>query len=376
MKTRRILSAAAALVISASMFAVPASATAVTTGEATAAEGSTTCTFKKVLESNKANAKVPVVTFKFTIAAGKAVDEKIEEGKVTSPAILAGIGTPSITNASFGAADDDAFTDTDKFTISKDVTVDFTGVTFPAAGIYRYVVTETADDGSVQGITNDTTTERYLDVYVENGDSGTKIAYYVLHDTADAPAVSEDEDNIIATYTGKSEGFENKYDVYDLTLTKEVTGNQGDKTKDFTFIVSITNAKGASVTAKKGSDAAAAVTLDENGAGTYEVTLKNGESTVISGLPKSAKYEITESDNTGYTVTAAAKGDEDGTFADSKFTDNAITDDTTVTFTNKKDGIIPTGVMLSVAGPAVIGLVVAGGIVTLSVKRKKRNEED
>ena len=46
-------------------------------------------------------------------------------------------------------------------------------------------------------------------------------------------------------------------------------------------------------------------------------------------------------------------------------------------FINTKQGTIPTGVLLSVAAPACIGVIVLGGIIFLLVRgRKRRTEED
>ena len=63
------------------------------------------------------------------------------------------------------------------------------------------------------------------------------------------------------------------------------------------------------------------------------------------------------------------------TFADA-VTGDIEDDDVATGFTNSKDGTIPTGVILSIAGPAVVGLAVIGGLIFMIIKRKKEDSED
>lgn len=329
-------------------------------------------TFKKVLEVNKANVTVPNVTFDFSITGGTevAVGELTNGGTVT--------GNPTITKPAFETTD--TFTDNK---ISKDVTIDFSGVDFSKPGVYRYTITENKTgagegtnqkDNTVDGIANDTNNTRYLDVYVEQavveGVNTNKVAYCVMSTEEETLTSSEGK----VTYDNKTDNFTNKYDVYDLTLEKKVEGSQGDRNKDFTFTVELTDITGANITVTKGE-----TTITATETGKYTITLKNGESATLKNLPKGAKYTITESDNDGYTVSATANGDTDGFDANIKDVakdTNGLTNDTTVTYTNTKDGLIPTGVLLTVGAPAVLGIAAVGGILTISIKNKKRNEED
>ena len=56
--------------------------------------------------------------------------------------------------------------------------------------------------------------------------------------------------------------------------------------------------------------------------------------------------------------------------------DTYIKDDTTVTYTNKKVGIIPTSVTLAVLPGAAAALAGAAGIVVLAAKKRKKEDED
>ncbi|MBQ3920575.1 MAG: QVPTGV class sortase B protein-sorting domain-containing protein, partial [Oscillospiraceae bacterium] len=57
-------------------------------------------------------------------------------------------------------------------------------------------------------------------------------------------------------------------------------------------------------------------------------------------------------------------------------TDTKIEKDVDVQFTNTRKGTIPTGVILSVAAPATIGIAVVGGIIYLVAKRKKDEDDE
>ncbi|MBQ4256772.1 MAG: hypothetical protein II714_03875, partial [Oscillospiraceae bacterium] len=172
MKTRlgRLLTAAAAaLVMAVSPFAGVKTSAAFTY---TAINGTTT-TFNKYLVLDD-SAEVPNVKFDFTIAAGTAVPTS--NGTME---VLAGIMTPTaptVTSVTFAPTDSPvsyadwsdtnqtyhtsdvsaekmngtAVLTTGKKYAKKQATVDFTGVTFPEPGIYRYLVSETA--GSAKGI--------------------------------------------------------------------------------------------------------------------------------------------------------------------------------------------------------------------------------
>ena len=79
---------------------------------------------------------------------------------------------------------------------NKNITVDFSSVTFESAGVYRYVITRAVTDDNNAIVQDDN--DRFLDVYVKENNDGTFEIYgYVLHDT------TED----ITTATEKSDGF-------------------------------------------------------------------------------------------------------------------------------------------------------------------------
>ena len=377
----RLWALAATLLLLVSLLALPVSAA----NTNVAAPGGE-FTFKKYLVMD-ANANVPNVTFEFTIDAGTAV-----AATGSSPAIYAGIvektgGTvtkPTVTNATFsynidkGSTTDGLPTDTTttpnmKYA-TKEVTVDFSGISFTAPGIYRYTITEVAPAQS--GIAIQGSGTRTLDVYVEyTDDSATTLAvkHYVLQDGTANPNTAT-----------KSKGFTNTYTTYDLTLTKTVTGNQGDRDKYFAFTVNITDAVEGTVYTVDLPDTDSyasnpeTLTVGNQGSVTATYYLKHDQSIVIQGLTTDTKYVITETDysgdgySTAYSldsanpVTAIATPSENNTMNG---------DDHTVTFTNDKQGTVPTGILLETAPYLILGAVVVVGLVVLFATRRRRTRE-
>ena len=127
----------------------------------------------------------------------------------------------------------------------------FSKVQFTEPGVYRYVITES---GTNQAITNDADLTRVLDVYVNDASSDADgalvkkltIEGYVLHSNVDDEpdvAAGENFGSAGAYVATKSQGFTNSYDTSDLTLRKQVTGNQASRDKYFEFTLSIDKAQ-------------------------------------------------------------------------------------------------------------------------------------
>lgn len=389
-------------------------------------------TFTKYLVLDK-NASVPNDTFTYTIAGGDAVAgststfavyEGDDEDRTNGAATVGSAIFTSESSTTAGAANDDITNSADKKYAQATVVVDFSGVTFNEPGVYRYVLTEnqlSATGSQNAGISYDIGNTgannriRTIDVYVEDnggtlvvGNNGANAndtangnlqndaatpatAGYVMYvgEVTTAPAIAG------TNITTKSDNFINEFESYDLTLSKEVTGNQGSRDKYFEFTVAITGANGVTTYAVDITDADA--TTGTNGASTTEHTnpttittnasgtatqtfyLQHGQSIVIKGLAKDTAYTITETSESadGYTTTATITGDTTGTTNENGVvSDTGINEDTTVAFTNDKDGIIPTGIITKV-GPAVAGAVILFTVViVLSIKSKKDENDD
>lgn len=272
-------------------------------------EGQKTTSFDKFLLMDS-QANVPNATFTYKVTVGNAKAYNVEGKKFQ---VLAGVDADKITMAGVGAADAAAYSivfkqgdgsDThdstkdayvkglaaDKKYALKTATLDFSKVNFTEPGVYRYIITENGTNQ--QAITNDTDLTRVLDVYVNDASTETEkkltIAGYVLHSNVnDEPDVAAGDDfGSAGKYTDtKSQGFTNSYDTSDLTLRKEVTGNQASHDKYFEFTLNIDKAlpntkynvviDGADATSKTN-----AATIDAN-AGQTNVTSITTDARII-----------------------------------------------------------------------------------------------
>lgn len=391
----RLWALAATLLLLVSLLALPVSAanTAPTTNLQT--------TFDKYLVMN-ANANVPNVKFEFKITAGSAVNATTG----SSRSIYAGddalrvVGFPVLKVDSTGdtatakvnfAAGNITYDSVQKGDIlelgneekyaKKTVTVDFNDVDFNAPGIYRYIITE-KNDANQQGISYDDPNTRTLDVFVEYDDAEQgklKVSNYVLY--PDTKTDTTDVDN-----GTKDDGFTNTYTTYDLTLAKTVTGNQGDRDKYFEFTVNITGAVEGTVYTVDLPDADnydgnSDTLIVTDGSVTATYYLKHGQSIVIQGLTEDTKYTITETSYStdGYTTSNTVKvGDNEVVTSDTPNTTGEKTmraGDNVVTFTNDKQGTVPTGILLETAPYLILGAVVVAGLVVLFATRRRRSRE-
>ncbi|MBQ7991130.1 MAG: QVPTGV class sortase B protein-sorting domain-containing protein [Oscillospiraceae bacterium] len=434
-------------------------AAAITGDYGNASASNTSFSFNKYLVLDK-NANVPNTEFTFTIVPDPATvtthltEEKVElyqgvtatVGGVTYPKFTDGTasfveGMPTTaggTAATFTNNKGDTTatigitSDTSKKYATDGLIVDFSNIVFEEPGVYRYKVTEIlpTTGGAYTPLTE---TERTLDVYV--GDTETKtsgstytnlaIEGYVLYDSvvsgatlnfgteeAAADGVGYNESELLTGVGKKSSGFVNNYETHNLTIGKEVSGNQASKDKYFKFTVTIGNAvKGDKYTVavlKSEEDTAnrvfanadesvvanAATTVSgsnvkelevgDGGTVTQDFYLHDGQYITICGLGKGVEYSVEENEEDYTKTKRIAQGlsslNWDGTSGFDALLDDVSGSiegaDIHTGYTNSRTGFVPTGVILSVAAPAAIGVVVIGGIIYLAVRRRKEEDEE
>lgn len=380
-------------------------------GTAPKSGGEKTTTFDKYLVMDE-QAEVPNASFTYAVTAGtaKAYDVAgkkfavlagVDADKVT----MAGVGTEAANTITYKPGDatlndenalvKDYYKETDKYA-KKTATLDFSACGFTEPGIYRYIVTES---GTNQGVTNDADATRVVDVYVNDasgeGENKLTIAGYVLHSNADdAPDVSLGENNgSTGSYVGtKSQGFTNSYDTSDILISKMVSGNQASRDKYFEFTVNITDAvpgtvydvdlsnadattktNAATITANEGKTNPAKLTVGADGTVTQKFYLAHRQSITIQGVAKDSKYKVTENAE-DYKSTAAdaidnAEGKGDATSG------TVASEDIHTGYLNTRNGVIPTGVIMTVAPFAAVTLLGGAGAVTMVMKKKKSEEE-
>lgn len=341
-------------------------------------------TFDKVLTLEE-NVVVPDETFIFSIAP--ITDTEIKNAGTDTVRIEKGLDGATIQNPSFSSAD---IATENK--VTKQVEVSFSSITFENPGIYRYVITETGNRDGMKYATNkaESATENkfYLDVYVLNNSNNTGFEYqYVLHKTDSNSTSLED--------TEKIDKIENEYVTSNLTVTKEVTGNQGDRNKKFEFTITVYGDKAGEQYKVKVGDGFVAQNLQcaetaENekykATGKYEIT--HDQSIVIYGLSENDTYVVTETDyaTEGYTTSWSRTGNGDnadssdaGTHVITTETSTGVstaigTTDDAITFTNDKSVTTPTGIALTIA-PYAVMVIVAAGLAFVFLRKKRTIEE-
>ncbi len=425
-KLSKVLAIAMMLALVMSIASLGALA-ATTTAYTATANDKTSFNKYLVVESGSS---VPNVSFSYTIAAGTKIDATDDTMAVIAGPVIEESGSitaPSVQQAEFTnnsatqtGADDVIPTALKGLTYATDeVEINFAGVSFPEPGVYRYVLTEQA---MVSPYTALDSSVRYLDVYVINDTENAgqlKIASYALHTDDAAPAADQTNGGSADVTTendpldSKSDGYINQYKTIDLSFSKEITGNQAAKDKYFAFNVQLTNVdtetnKAAvadtdvfvvDLSGAEASPAENAATVYENMSNPATVTgkqLKDGitfylndqQHITIKDLPVGISYSVTEvaedyrsTANNNIVAIAAVEADPAAdppveAVAEKKYDDantGTLSVDKYVGYTNTRNGIIPTGVIITVA-PFVIGILVFGAIILYMINRRKRAE--
>ena len=181
----------------------------------------------------------------------------------------------------------------------------------------------------------------------------------------------------------KGEGvFTNDYSsqhntLKDLTVKKQVTGNQGNRNKDFKFTIKVDRAAGEQYYVTF-SDGKAPTTLVSGEAKT--ITLKDNETAKIFGLSETDEYTVTEASyaDDGYTTTIdnVKTSTTAGTIATGAGT-TADNGDKNITVVNDKTTNSPTGIFLHIAPYiALIGAAIASSLLFFRRKRVKDMDID
>lgn len=362
MKTRKRRLAAFAVVAATMVLAlVGVAAPAWAEGQSTnpqlsVTEGRVTITSKLTMDKY---AVEPNADFKYTIAPAEA-SELTNTGMPATAGVEGAVSlSPSSVNYSAEGLSSEDNADGVTKTITAQMSVSLVTSRFAAPGIYRYKITQTPPE--LDGL-NVVCKELFLDVYVENGNSGLVAKGCTLSTAAGSGS--------------KISGFENKYVTHKLTITKVVAGNQGDKNKDFEFTVTIKGADGE--TYKYGTVKNGVTTMNQTttkSGATFTETLKHGESVIVYGLSSEDKFAVTEADYHGDGYKTSYKiGDGTNSTEGSSIAEEAIgAYDTTVIFTNTKDATVPTDVIRTVAPyVAIVAFAAVMGVVFFRPRRNRR----
>jgi hypothetical protein len=327
------------------------------------------------------DANIPDITFSYGISAGSASDPDTDEMEIMAgPTTGVTVGTAAFTSADTASATagTPSASDTEHKYASKNVTVTFPANIFTKPGVYRYKITQ--NEPGTSGVTYDANEERYPDVFVV--DNAGTLSVNTCKLTTAATTIDPQTGATNTTYNNaKSSGYTNEITQYDLIFNKVITGNQGDKNKVFDVTLSVSNAvPGTYVvqttddvrTTDDATEKPTTITITAGGSQTVTYKLTNGSQVKIIGLNSGAKYTISE-DNDDYTATYKINS---GTAQNGNTTsEQTLSANTTVEFTNTRNGIIPTGIIIAIA-PYVIGLCLFGAVVIFMLGRKKRQSAE
>lgn len=219
-------------------------------------------------------------------------------------------------------------------------TITITLPDYPAVGKYTYTFSEI--NKGTAGVTYRSDTIKLVVTVIEQDG---KVRVAAVH--------TEEKEGT------KSGNFENTYSAGSLKVTKTVTGNLGDKEKEFDFTVTFTKPEGKNWNM---DGIGLPIGATKNSDGTYSFKLKHGATAEFKNLPYGVTYSVTETAADGYTTTT-----------EGKTTDSINAAETTVTFINDKGGEIDTGVTTeSLPYVVLMGFVVLAGAALL-LKRKAHN---
>lgn len=241
---------------------------------------------------------------------------------------------------------------------------------YTKVGLYTYQVKEV--DGGTLGMTYDNTTYT-LQVRVANkmvdgkiDSTGAKVCY-VTYETNGV----------------KESSVKNTYNASNLTISKTVEGNMGDRDKEFDFKVTLKVPAGKTLRSTINVPEGSAITWTDE-VGTVTFKLSHGESFTLMNLPYDIEYTVDEMNgttalkqddkiNNTYQVSyddhkAGTIGSGEGKIAP---TEGVINTEVTNTW---GDDNIDTGVILDNAPYMLMLAVVAAGAMTLVIKKRREEE--
>lgn len=219
--------------------------------------------------------------------------------------------------------------------------------TYSSVGVYEYTLTPTTVN--LAGVDYRTAAIKLVVTVINDGNGKIRVA--AVHTETEEGAQ-------------KANGIAASYSAGKLNVTKNVTGNLGDKTKAFNFTITLagdtehyTYANNFVATVTDGvTTSNVDMVLGKN-----SIALKNGETVSIANLPYGVTYTVDEADysNDGYTTTGEVT------------TATAIAEAAAnVTVTNNKEGNVDTGVMLdSLPYILVLAFVAVAGTALILKKR-------
>ncbi|MCD8116681.1 MAG: Cna B-type domain-containing protein, partial [Oscillospiraceae bacterium] len=203
-------------------------------------------------------------------------------------------------------------------------------------------------------------TDTFKDLPEKDADGNT-ISYTVVESAVSNYTSSTEVDSETGAYT-----FTNKLDMVTIKVTKQVTGNMGDTTKDFDFTLTLANGTtsytGTLAISRADGEATELTATDSN----YSFSLSDDESITIT-VPAGHTYTVEEESykSDGYTTTVS--GTASGTTTSGSNVEITVTNDKTVT--------PDTGITLSTLPFVLILTASLSGLGLVVINRKRRDSD-
>lgn len=184
--------------------------------------------------------------------------------------------------------------------VSASTAVDFSSAVFTKVGDYRFRITETSSTDASKYPTDNSYYYLYVSVrYAANDTDGTNMVATV--------AASGIKNSTAENGTKQAVVFDSEPVFTNISISKSVTGNMGDKSAYFDVTVTVPGDTGATYAVTGGSHANNPATIPAGTATTLKI--KNGETITIGSssgtnqIPVGVNYTVAETAVTGYTTT-------------------------------------------------------------------------
>lgn len=249
---------------------------------------------------------------------------------------------------------------------------------FPHAGEFQYTVKETTEaivgaqeNGVSRSLTVDSS-EYTVRLYVVNDGDALKFSGVTVEKDGEKvdPQITEEELSGFIFNNEYKEELASEDGV--LTVTKSITGDYADKTKEFPITVELTlpsTAAEADVALAEGS----AATLSGT---TATANLADGGEIKFAKLPAGTTFVVKETQESAY----KSKVTGDVKTVDTAYVEGnvekegkaPITESASVAIENNREDVIPTGVVINNLPYAILVALAAAGIVFFGMKRRNR----
>ena len=244
-------------------------------------------------------------------------------------------------------------------TMTKNVTIDLPD-NYTSVGIYTYTITPTS--GTTAGVNYWASPIKLVVTVIQDANNRLRVA--AVH--------TENGYNGTAEDGTKSDDISYTYSAGSLAVKKLVTGNLGDRDKEFNVTVTFTAPADKEVKSVISYTDGTAQTIatsawkEKDGSKQAEITiaLKHNETVTFTNIPYDVTYTVTEAD-----YTSEGYDEEDIVYSDdaNKKIDSA-TD--TVTITNNKGTTVDTGVVLDSLPYILLIAVALVGVVAFTAKKR------